>query len=161
MNVLNKSIAVRISVVICLIFSACDNPSDSESPPESGEILGTLTCSGTWPREGTIYLTINVNWPPMEAPYATKVIQESDLNDDMKYAYKFEEVTFGTYGAITVSWLDPNDSNPATNQHTLGAYGGSVQSDFIDASSVTVSEDEHELTGVDISVNLSLLQFGS
>ena len=72
-------------------------------------------------------------------------------------ATRGSHVAFGTYGAITVSWLDPNDSNPATNQHILGGYGGSVQSGFMDSQSVTVSEEEYELKGIDISANFDLL----
>ena len=65
-------------------------------------------------------------------------------------------MAFGTYGAITVSWEDPNDPNPATNQHILGAYGGTAQAGFMDAQSVTVSVEEFELTDLDFEADLSL-----
>ncbi len=74
------------------------------------------------------------------------------------FDYEFEDVPFGTYGAITVSWEDPNDQNPATNQHVLGAYGGSLQSGFMDATSVTLSEDDHELEDADFTADFSLVQ---
>ena len=66
------------------------------------------------------------------------------------------DVAFGTYGALSVSWEDPNDANPATNQHILGAYGATVEAYFMDADSLVVSVDDAELTGLDFVSDLSL-----
>ena len=68
----------------------------------------------------------------------------------------FENVTFGTYAAIAVAWSDPNDDNPATQQHIFGAYGGSSAAYFGDATSITVSTTEYALTGLNITADLSL-----
>ena len=92
--------------------------------------------------------------------YAFKTIDSDDLNSNTEYSYSFENVAFGTYPAIAISWQDPNDSNPATNQHILGAYGG-VDPFFTayggtDPTAVTVSETEYELTGLDFGADLSL-----
>ena len=144
-------------LLIALLIVGCQNPSDSAPPPETTEISGIVTFSGDWPTEGTVYLTINNKGAPVGAPYATTTITSADLDNSGKYEYQFKDVAFGTYGAITVSWLDPNNSNPATNQHILGGYGGSVQSGFMDSKSVTVSEEEYELKGIDISANFDLL----
>ena len=157
MSKLSKILVLTMMLVIGVFVSSCDNPSDSDSPPEAAEISGAVTFSGDWPTEGTVYLTINNKWPPMGAPYATTAITSADVDNSGKYEYQFKDVAFGTYGAITVSWLDPNDSNPATNQHILGGYGGSVLSGFMDSQSVTVSEEEYELKGIDISANFDLL----
>ena len=66
-------------------------------------------------------------------------------------------VTFGTYASIAVSWQDPTDSNPATNQHTLGAYGG-VYPFFTayggtDPTTITVSETNYSKINLDFSAN--------
>ena len=67
----------------------------------------------------------------------------------------FDNIAFGTYGSIAVSWLDPDDSNPSTNQHVLGAYGGTPP-DFMDATSVTVSSNDYELTDLNFTADLDL-----
>ena len=86
-------------------------------------------------------------------PAASSVLTTSSDN-----TYTFEHVAFGTYASIAVSWQDPNDTDPMTNQHTLGAYGATAEAYFMDATSVTVSETEYELTGLDFGADLSLTQ---
>ena len=78
-----------------------------------------------------------------------------DLNSDSQYSYSFENVTFDTYESIVVSWQDPNDSNSSTNQHTLGAYGGTAMAGFMDAASITVSEADYVRTGLDFTADLN------
>ena len=113
-----------ILALVCgiLVFSACE--SATESTPEAASILGVVTFSGDWPSGGTVFISLQASWPPTGggAPYGVGEIS----GPVESFEYEFDEVAFGTYGAITVSWLDPNDQNPATNQHVIGAYGGSI-----------------------------------
>ena len=73
--------------------------------------------------------------------------------------FTFDNVAFATYAAITISWLDPDDSNPETNQHTLGAYGGTypffTQYGGTDPTAVTVSVTDYSKTSLDFTVELS------
>ena len=45
----------------------------------------------------------------------------------------FEDLDFDTYALLSISWLDPNDQNPATNQSVWGTHSGSIQAFFADA----------------------------
>ena len=159
-----KTLTIMIFSIFLIV--GCDNNSTGTTPPESATISGTITFTGTWPTNGTIAVSLSSTWPPAGAPAASKTITYSDLSNNT-YAYTFENVTFGSYGAIAVSWEDPNDNNPASNQHTLGAYGGVYP--FIESmvimgeeiplggtspTPVTVSDTQYTLTGIDITANL-------
>jgi hypothetical protein len=137
-----------------LITTACEDEK-AETLPESATISGTITYSGDWPSTGTVYLSLQNTWYPVDAPYTTTTISESDVTAN---AYSFTEVAFGTYAAISVSWLDPDDTNPSTNQHIIGVYGGTAAAYFADADSITVSEDSYELTSLDFGADLGLVQ---
>lgn len=128
---------------------------DEEDLPESGTLLGTVTFTGSWPDTGDVFISLQNSWPPTGAPYALGVIIEEDLSSG-QYGFSFEEVAFGTYGALSVSWEDPDDNNPATNQHILGAYGATAQAYFMDADSLIVSVENAELTGLDFGADLNL-----
>ena len=152
-----KSYIVFSLALAMFLSMACEDKASNEPPPESGTISGMVTFAGTWPNTGTVSISIQDAWPPEGAPYASKVIVSTDLSSE-QYSYTFENVAFATYEAIAVSWLDPGDSNPATNQHTLGAYGGAypffTQYGGTDPTAVTVSVTEYELTGLNFSADL-------
>ena len=141
-----------LSVIFLTV--ACE---DTENTPESGTISGVITFLETWPETGTISISLNTSWPPTGAPYAFKTIESDDLNANNEYSYSFENVAFDAYKSIVVSWQDPTDTNSATNQHALGAYGGITAPYFMDATSITVSVDNHEELNLDFSADLSLI----
>jgi hypothetical protein len=151
-----KSLLILSLTSVMLITTACEDEK-AETLPENATISGTITYSGDWPSTGTVYLSVQNTWYPVDAPYATTTISESDVTANA-YAYSFTEVAFGTYAAISVSWLDPDDTNPATNQHIIGVYGGTAAAYFSDADSITVSEDIYELTGLDFGADFGLVQ---
>jgi hypothetical protein len=143
-----KNLLVLSLASVMFIATACEDDDATESKPESATVSGTITFSGDWPTTGTVSLSIQNTWYPVDAPYATATIVETDVTNNA-YDYSFTEVTFGTYKAISVSWLDPEDTNPGTNQHVKGVYGGTATLGFSDADSITVSEDIYELTDLD------------
>ena len=151
-----KSLLILSLTSVMLITTACEDEKD-ETLPENATISGTITYSGDWPSTGTVYLSVQNTWYPVDAPYATTTISESDVAANI-YAYSFTEVAFGTYAAISVSWLDPEDTNPATNQHIIGVHGGTAAAYFADADSITVSEDIYGLTGLDFGADFDLVQ---
>ena len=151
---LMKNLLILSLTSVMFITTACEDEK-TEPLPESATISGTITFSGDLPSTGTIYLSVQNTWYPVDAPYATTTISESDVT---AYAYSFTEVAFGTYAAISVSWLDPDDTNPATNHHIIGVYGGTVAAYFADADSITVSEDIYELTSLDFGADFGLVQ---
>ena len=144
---LMKNLLILSLTSVMFIATACEDEK-AETPPESATISGTITFSGDWPTTGTVYLSLQTDWYPTHAPYSSFSVSESDVTDNA-YAYLFTEVAFGTYAAISISWLDTGDTNPATNQHIKGVYGGTAAMGFSDATSITVSEDIYELTGLD------------
>ena len=155
MKLIKQITLTIISALFVIIFIACEDKKDDL--PESAVLSGSITFVGNWPSNGTVYLSVQTAWPPTAAPYSSRVLTADDFTDG-NYNYSFENVAFGTYPAITVSWLDPNDSNPATNQHTVGAYGGTAQSGFMDASSVTVDAEGATESDLDITADFSSFQ---
>ena len=149
-----KNLLILSFTSVMLITTACEDEK-AETLPESATISGTITYSGDWPSTGTVYLSLQNTWYPVDAPYTTTTISESDVTAN---AYSFTEVAFGTYAAISVSWLDPDNTNPATNQHIIGVYGGTAAAYFADANSITVSEDSYELTSLDFGADFGLVQ---
>ena len=151
---------IKIKMITITIFAlfltiGCDDSPTGNTTPESATISGTITFTGTWPTNGTITVSLSSNWPPQGAPAASLTITSSDT-----YSYTFDNVTFGTYGAITVSCLDPGDGDPATNQHILGSYGGTadyIYGPYYNATTITVSDTLYSLTGIDFTADLSLV----
>jgi hypothetical protein len=153
---LMKNLLILSFTPVMVIMTACEDEK-TEPLPESATISGIITFSGDLPSTGTVFLSIQNTWYPVDAPYATTSISESDVTANA-YAYSFTEVAFGTYAAISVSWEDPEDTNPATNQHIIGVYGGTAAAYFADADSITVSEDIYELTSLDFGADFGLVQ---
>ena len=151
-----KILLILSFLSVIFLTVACE---DTDNIPESGTISRVVTFLETWPETGTISFSLNTSWPPTGAPYSFKTIASDDLNTNNECSYSFENIVFGTYSALAVSWQDPNDTNPMTNQHTLGAYGG-VYPFFTayggtDPTAVTVSVTFHAFTGLDFSADLS------
>ena len=156
---------IKIKMITITIFAlfltiGCDDSPTGNTTPESATISGIITFTGNWPTEGSVAVSLSSNWPPQGAPAASSEITSSDLSNGT-YTYTFENVTFGSYACISVSWKDPTDADPTTNQHTLGAYGG-VYPFFtayggVDPMEVTVSEGNHEQLNLDFDVDLNLV----
>ena len=154
MNDVKPFIVVSLFLVL-FFFVGCD---ENPMTPESGTISGVVDFSGTWPETGNISISLNISWPEVtEAPYAFTTIYSDDLNQNNLYSYRFENVTFGTYQGIIVSWKDPYDDNSATNQHAIGGYGGTIETEFEDAESVIISVSDYEKHNINFSANLDLI----
>lgn len=152
---LTKQITLIIfSVVFAMVLTSCEDKKDDL--PETAELSGMITFIGDWPAEGTVYLSVQTIWPPEDIPYSAVIITTGDVSDGL-YEYSFTDVPFGTYPAITVSWKDPNDGNPVTNQHTIGAYGGTAQAGFMDATNIIVDAENATKSDLDFSADFSIL----
>ena len=146
---------ITITIFTLFLTTGCDD--SPTAAPESATISGIITFTGDWPTKDTVAVSLSSNWPPQGAPAASSEITSSDLSNGT-YTYTFENVTFGSYACISVSWQDPNDADPVTNQHLLGAYGG-VYPFFTayggtDPTTVIVTEADYSKTGLDFSANL-------
>ena len=58
----------------------------------------------------------------------------------------FDNLDFDTYKLLSISWLDPNDQNPATNQSVWGTHSGSVQAFYSDATPFSFDVNNSELS---------------
>ena len=145
-----KTLLVLSLLSVMFSAMACEDSDTDDTVPESATLSGVVTFSGTWPGTEILSISLNPTWPPTGAPYASKYITPAEIESD-QYSYIFEDVAFGAYASISVSWLDPDDSNPMTNQHVLGVYGGTAQAFFMDADSVIVSETNYEVSGLDFT----------
>lgn len=154
---IRRAITGILAAWIILAVLGCEEGKGGPEKSEYGEISGQVTFEGTWPASGTVYLSIQSSWPPTGAPYKADVVSSSELDAASRYDFELDQIVFGTYPAITVSWLDPYDPNPVTNQHILGVYGGTAAAGFMDADPVTVSVDAAELTGIDFQADFSLI----
>ena len=145
-----------MTIFTLFLTTGCENDSPTAAP-ESATISGIITFTGDWPTKDTVAVSLSSNWPPQGAPAASYEITSTDLSNGT-YTYTFENVTFGSYACISVSWKDPTDADPTSNQKTLGAYGG-VYPFFTayggtDPTTVTVTEADYSKTGLDFSANL-------
>ena len=153
---INKIKPISMIILTLFLIIGCENDSPTAAP-ESATISGTIAFTGDWPANGTVAVSLSSNWPPQGAPAASSEFTSIDLSSGA-YAYTFENVPFGAYASISVSWQDPNDDNPATNQHTIGAYGGEypffTAYGGTDPTTITVSETDYSKINLDFSANL-------
>ena len=143
MNTITKNLSI---LILCsmFIFTGCEDNNDN--PPTSGTLNITINVSnaGDWPSEGTVFCSLDKVWPPTGAPYKSVTLISSNVSNGV-VELVFEDLDFDTYALLSVSWMDPNDSNPQTNQHVWGTHSGSAQAFWMDASPFTLDQDNAEL----------------
>lgn len=144
MNTLKKM--SFFSVIFSMLFLvSCED--DSSDPATSGTLNITINVTNpeAWPSEGTVFCSLDKSWPPSGAPYKSVVLQSSQVQNG-QISLVFEELDFDTYKLLSVSWLDPNDQNPATNQSVWGTHSGSVQAFYSDATPFSFDVNNSELS---------------
>ena len=114
------------SVIFSMLFLvSCED--DSSDPATSGTLYITINVTNpeAWPSEGTVFCSLDKSWPPSGAPYKSVVLQSSQVQNG-QISLVFDNLDFDTYKLLSISWLDPNDQNPATNQYVWGTHSGSA-----------------------------------
>ena len=158
----SKIITIIIGISTLLLTTGCED-STGPTTPEDAIISGTITFSGAWPDTGTVEVSAMKIWDYNDTNYTgiperSKTILESDLTSNT-YAYALDQLTFNTYNAIIVTWLDSEDENHATMYHTLGAYGGAYpffSAHYgVDPTPVTVSDTQNKLTTINFNADLN------
>ena len=124
MNILKK-LSLMSLILVSLFLVSCED--DDDDPATSGTLNITLNLSNAeaWPSEGTVFCSLDKTWPPSGAPYKSVVLQSTQVQNGV-ISLVFEDLDFDTYALLSVSWLDPNDQNPATNQSVWGTHSGSA-----------------------------------
>jgi hypothetical protein len=141
---MKRKIITTLMILVVAFFIGCEDKKAEENKPESGRIMGNITFIGAWPEEGQVAVSLNVNWLPTGAPYAFFGITEDDLVNSV-YDYDFTDVVFGEYALIVVSWKNPADQNPETNQIPIGAHSGTLPL-YFDAEPISVTAENSEIT---------------
>jgi hypothetical protein len=124
MNTLKKM--SFFTVIFSMLFLvSCED--DSSDPATSGTLNITINVTNpeAWPSEGTVFCSLDKSWPPSGAPYKSVVLQSSQVQNG-QISLVFDNLDFDTYKLLSISWLDPNDQNPATNQYVWGTHSGSA-----------------------------------
>ena len=144
MNIIKK-ISLFTIVFSMLFLVSCED--DSNDPATSGtlNIAINVTNPDSWPAEGTVFCSLDKTWPPSGAPYKSVVLQSAQVQNG-QISLVFEDLDFDTYKLLSVSWLDPNNPNPACNQAVWGTHSGSIQAFYADAVPFTFSAENSELS---------------
>ncbi len=149
-------------LVLIFLLISCENNSVSYKP-ESGSVSGKVTFQNidNWPSIGSVTISLSKNWPLSNIvgpPINYSSITVNDL-DSGSYYYLFEDLDLdSTFGAIAVAWKDPTDSNSATNQHVLGAYGGTLEQEFVNAEKIILTSEEYEKDNLNFTADMSLVE---
>ena len=153
---------LKFKYLSCLFLLLSCGQDSLSYKPESGSVSGKVTFNNidNWPSIGSITISLSKNWPLSNIvgpPINYSSITVNDL-DSGYYYYLFEDLDLdSTFGAIAVAWKDPLDSNSATNQHVLGAYGGSLEQNFFDAEKITLTNEEYEKNNLNFIADMSLV----
>ena len=150
MNILRKITLATLALSMIFFVSCEDNDSD---PATSGTLNLTINISNpeAWPSEGTVFVSLDKAWPPTGAPYKSTVVTSAQVQAGVLNIV-FEQIDFDSYALASMSWMDPNDSNPQTNQHIWGTHSGNMFSNtgqflfYSDATPFTFTQDMDTLS---------------
>ena len=134
-------------LTLLIVFTGCeDDIIDGSVAPETGTISGSITFSGTWPDSGAVLLTIDMQYPPQGPPSGSKTIENNEPENNI-YTYSFEDLPFGDYAAITVTYWPSGYSSGGTYS-LLGSYPNPLIPPI--QTYINLSEDNPEIIIDDI-----------
>ena len=139
---MNNSLLQYFALLLIILSIGCEDEKADDSAgnlAESGTIYGTITFSGIWPDSGQVLLTLDTSFPPTGPPAKFEYVTSEGLADS-KYDYSFDNLSFASYGAISVTYW-PEDYPNCTYSMLSGYYQAMI-----------VTQNEPEL-----EVNLSAI----
>ncbi len=118
-----KSSIIAAIVFITMSLNGCeDNEADApNSNPETGTLSGAITFVGMWPDSGSVLLTLDVQYPPMGPPAGSKTIENDQLENNV-YEYTLDNLSFGEYAALTVTYWPSGYSPGSSNYSLIASY---------------------------------------
>ena len=134
---MNNSLLQYFALLLIILSIGCEDEKADDSAgnlAESGTIYGTITFSGIWPDSGQVLLTLDTSFPPTGPPAKFEYVTSEGLADS-KYDYSFDNLSFASYGAISVTYWPEDYPN--------GTY--SMLSGYYQAMIVTQNEPELEV----------------
>ena len=153
---MQKYIIIAFMVFGLVILNGCGE--DEEELPTTGSVSGTITFMGT-PPEGnkeiqvSIFSVLGENGFPVGPPdHYSEPFEEFTG----KVSYTISGVSFGTYKLAAIGYENP-DSPPGTPETVIGMYGFVPPNDM-QSDSFIVSEENPDITGIDIIADYSMIK---
>ena len=116
-----KIIYLTTFLSLLVFFTGCeDDNMDGPAASEAGTISGSIIFSGIWPDSGAVLLTIDMQYPPQGPPSGSRTIESNEPENNI-YIYSFEDLPFGNYAVITVTYWPSGYSSGGTYT-LLGSY---------------------------------------
>ena len=150
-------LAAVAATIVSITLAGCN----STSPPETGTVHGTLILKGSSarPDTGTVQVSLFASWdttyglsthaPGGPPSYATESLPHGEMG------YRIENITFGRYEALAVSWRDTTRYGEAATS-TIGAYGADPTASDTTPAAIVFSEDDAEYE-LDLVINYDLI----
>ena len=132
---------------LLVFFTGCeDDNMDGPVASEAGTISGSIIFSGIWPDSGDVLLTIDMQYPPQGPPSGSSTIESNEPENNI-YTYSFEDLPFGDYAAITVTYW-PSGYSLGGTYSLLGSYPNPLIPPI--QTYINLSEDNPEIIIDDI-----------
>ena len=138
---------LTIFLSLFIFFTGCeDGNTDGPVASEAGTISGSIIFSGIWPDSGDVLLTIDMQYPPQGPPSGSRTIESNEPENNI-YTYSFEDLPFGNYAAITVTYW-PSAYSSGGSYTLLGSYPNPLILPIL--TYINLSEDNPEMIIDDI-----------
>ena len=138
---------LTIFLSLFIIFTGCeDDNTDGPVASEAGTISGSIIFLGIWPDSGDVLLTIDMQYPPQGPPSGSRTIESNEPENNI-YTYSFEDLPFGNYAAITVTYW-PSEYSSGGTYTLLGSYPNPLILPIL--TYINLSEDNPEMIIDDI-----------
>tara|TARA_B100001173_G_C15864235_1_gene494393 strand:- start:221 stop:709 length:489 start_codon:yes stop_codon:yes gene_type:complete len=145
-----KKLSVLTVIFSMLFLVSCGD--DNDDPATSGTLNVTINVTNpeAWPPNGTVFCSMDSVWPPQGAPYKSTTLLSSQVQNGV-ISLVFEDIEFNTYKLLSVSWRDPDNPDPTTNQYIWGAHSGSMFENgqfvfYANATPFTMDQNNSELS---------------
>jgi hypothetical protein len=117
----------------------------SEVERTTGIVSGSAEWSGSWPSTGTMMVVLFVTppWDPdfQPGPPAAALLLTEPETGTLEFSFDKPEVSFGTYGTLLISWMDPENPDASTRDHPVSVYGTAL--DALDqATPIVLSREQ-------------------
>ena len=153
-----RYLGLAISMLLIVFLASSCGEEDEDEVPTTGTISGTITFMGTPPEDPgeiqvSIWSVLDENGRPAGPPdhYSDPLLEVTG-----EVQYTISGVSFGTYKLAAVGY-EASDAAPGTAEVVLGMYGFAPPADM-EADSFAVSEEEPDITGIDIFADYSALE---
>ena len=121
---MHNTLSRLLVLLIILVSMGCEDEKINETNnilAESGTIHGGITVNGTWPDTGQVLLTLDTNYHPQGPPAGFEYLTRESLTDG-EYNYSFDNLSFRSYAAISVTYWPEGYPNGSYN-----SLGGNFQ----------------------------------